>query len=622
MHPGARRGADRGRGRLRRRRGPRGGGRRLGSGRRGRGGRRRVRRRHRRDGAAGRGPGAGPRRPGREGPGHGRRGGGVDGRAGRLPRRRRREHLGVVRLGAAGPSPAGRGRGPGEGLLRPAAPREPRGRGAGHRADGPAPARGPLPPPARGPPAPGRGDGGPPLGPREAGAGPRLRRGAGPPRRRGQPLRHGLGGPGRPRGPDPPQPPARRAAGPGGRGAPGRPGTGPARRPRAGRGPPAPGSLPPWPTWSSPPTGARSRSSSTATAARWLAAPGGGPGRHPAPAAGRHRGHLGRLLHERGRPAGPVGRPHGRGRPAHRHARRRPRHLPHGLRRGLQRHAVVLPPPPLRPAPAAPLRPPLGRGLGRLPPPQRGSSPRPWPPRPTRGGPGARAGLPPVPCAGRCWPRARPDLRTVHFSHTPFADPSGLRSLPRQAAGELLAGMAGFGACGFHTARWEAAFRAAFADPELAEAAGGPPAPRTFVAPLGPDPGTLAARGLLAGGGRGRPPARRGGRRPAPGAAGRPGGALQEPAARVLGLRGAARDPARVARRGGDGGPRLPLAPGAGRLPRLPHRGRARRGPDQRPLRRRGLDARWCSTWPTTRSARWPPSPATTCCWSTRSATA
>ena len=87
----------------------------------------------------------------------------------------------------------------------------------------------------------------------------------------------------------------------------------------------------------------------------------------------------------------------------------------------------------------------------------------------------------------------RPDLRTVHFSHTPFADPSGLRSLPRQAAGELLAGLAGFGACGFHTARWEAAFRAAFDDPELAEAAGGPPAPRTFVAPLGPDPGTLAA---------------------------------------------------------------------------------------------------------------------------------
>jgi trehalose 6-phosphate synthase len=88
---------------------------------------------------------------------------------------------------------------------------------------------------------------------------------------------------------------------------------------------------------------------------------------------------------------------------------------------------------------------------------------------------------------------SRPDLRTVHFSHTPFADPSGLRALPRQAAGELLAGLAGFGACGFHTARWEAGFRAAFDDPELAEAAGGVRAPRTFAAPLGPDPGALAA---------------------------------------------------------------------------------------------------------------------------------
>jgi trehalose 6-phosphate synthase len=53
--------------------------------------------------------------------------------------------------------------------------------------------------------------------------------------------------------------------------------------------------------------------------------------------------------------------------------------------------------------------------------------------------------------------------------------------------------MAGFGACGFHTVRWEAEFRAAYADPELADAAGGAEAPRTFVAPLGPDPEALAA---------------------------------------------------------------------------------------------------------------------------------
>ena len=79
----------------------------------------------------------------------------------------------------------------------------------------------------------------------------------------------------------------------------------------------------------------------------------------------------------------------------------------------------------------------------------------------------------------------RPDLRTVHFSHTPFADPSALRALPRGAAAELLAGMAGFGACGFHAERWAAAFRSAFEDPELAPSAAGPPS--TCVAPLGPD---------------------------------------------------------------------------------------------------------------------------------------
>ncbi len=87
---------------------------------------------------------------------------------------------------------------------------------------------------------------------------------------------------------------------------------------------------------------------------------------------------------------------------------------------------------------------------------------------------------------------SRPDLRTVHFSHTPFADPNMLRCLPDRAVGELLSGMAGFGACGFHTARWEAAFRAAFADPTLAALAGTDTPPLTFVVPLGPSPDVLA----------------------------------------------------------------------------------------------------------------------------------
>ncbi|HTZ08088.1 MAG TPA: trehalose-6-phosphate synthase [Acidimicrobiales bacterium] len=83
--------------------------------------------------------------------------------------------------------------------------------------------------------------------------------------------------------------------------------------------------------------------------------------------------------------------------------------------------------------------------------------------------------------------RHRPDLRTVHFTHTPFADPAMLRVLPSAPAGELLRGMAGAAACGFHTARWEAAFLACCAD-------AGVPAPRTYVSPLTPAPDHLAER--------------------------------------------------------------------------------------------------------------------------------
>ena len=89
--------------------------------------------------------------------------------------------------------------------------------------------------------------------------------------------------------------------------------------------------------------------------------------------------------------------------------------------------------------------------------------------------------------------KSRPDLRTVHFSHTPFAGPEALRSLPEAVTSELLAGMAGFGACGFHTSRWEAGFRSNFEDGALARGSEPPPPPRTFAAPLGPDLDGLAA---------------------------------------------------------------------------------------------------------------------------------
>jgi len=52
----------------------------------------------------------------------------------------------------------------------------------------------------------------------------------------------------------------------------------------------------------------------------------------------------------------------------------------------------------------------------------------------------------------------RPDLRTAHFNHTPFCSPAGLRVLPGDVATELLSGLAGFGACGFHAQRWATDF--------------------------------------------------------------------------------------------------------------------------------------------------------------------
>ncbi len=80
----------------------------------------------------------------------------------------------------------------------------------------------------------------------------------------------------------------------------------------------------------------------------------------------------------------------------------------------------------------------------------------------------------------------RGDLAVVHFSHTPFASPEELRTLPDDVRVELLTGLAAARACGFHTARWADAFA------EGCSAVAGLAA-RTFVAPLGPDPAALAA---------------------------------------------------------------------------------------------------------------------------------
>ncbi|HUZ43217.1 MAG TPA: trehalose-6-phosphate synthase [Acidimicrobiales bacterium] len=54
----------------------------------------------------------------------------------------------------------------------------------------------------------------------------------------------------------------------------------------------------------------------------------------------------------------------------------------------------------------------------------------------------------------------RPDLRLVHFHHTPFAEPDWLAVLPPEWVRQLLDGLAAFHACGFHSARWARSFRA------------------------------------------------------------------------------------------------------------------------------------------------------------------
>jgi trehalose 6-phosphate synthase len=86
--------------------------------------------------------------------------------------------------------------------------------------------------------------------------------------------------------------------------------------------------------------------------------------------------------------------------------------------------------------------------------------------------------------------RLRPDLRTTHFTHTPFADPSVIRMLPTAVGDELLAAMAGFGTCGFHTERWASAYRANQSVSPLRSNGRDQP---TYVAPLSTDPDGLAA---------------------------------------------------------------------------------------------------------------------------------
>lgn len=80
----------------------------------------------------------------------------------------------------------------------------------------------------------------------------------------------------------------------------------------------------------------------------------------------------------------------------------------------------------------------------------------------------------------------RPDLRVVHFTHTPFCGPNSIRVLPDDVGRAICASMATV-PCGFHSRRWARAYEA------CVEVVLGDDYPRaaTFAAPLGPDPADL-----------------------------------------------------------------------------------------------------------------------------------
>jgi trehalose 6-phosphate synthase len=80
----------------------------------------------------------------------------------------------------------------------------------------------------------------------------------------------------------------------------------------------------------------------------------------------------------------------------------------------------------------------------------------------------------------------RPDLRVVHFTHTPFCGPDDIAVLPDDVAEELCASLSPIPA-GFHTKRWADAYRQS----ARAVLGRGNPQVAPFAASLGPDVGAL-----------------------------------------------------------------------------------------------------------------------------------
>lgn len=82
---------------------------------------------------------------------------------------------------------------------------------------------------------------------------------------------------------------------------------------------------------------------------------------------------------------------------------------------------------------------------------------------------------------------ARPDLRVLHFTHTPFCGPNSIRVLPDDVAVDLCASLGG-GPAGFHTPRWARAYEAS-----AREVLGGAAViHQPFASSLGPDRDALA----------------------------------------------------------------------------------------------------------------------------------
>jgi trehalose 6-phosphate synthase len=97
----------------------------------------------------------------------------------------------------------------------------------------------------------------------------------------------------------------------------------------------------------------------------------------------------------------------------------------------------------------------------------------------------------------------RPDLRIGHFSHTPWAPPEYFSLLPDDVAREVLLGMLGADAVGFHSPRWADAFARCCVDVLEASYDGRAVSyegrsTRVSVHPLGVDPVELRGRAAAA----------------------------------------------------------------------------------------------------------------------------